>query len=71
MFEDLCEGKCGFDIPHEEWFFENIADTWNVKWCSLTTTNVSEERNPSNDINAPVTGAVSKKQLSFCLPPSE
>jgi hypothetical protein len=21
MFEDLCEGMCGFDIPHEEGFF--------------------------------------------------
>jgi hypothetical protein len=35
MFEDLYEGTCGFNIPHEERFFENIADPWNVKWFSL------------------------------------
>ena len=35
MFEDLCERTCGFDIPHEEGFFENIADPWNVKWRGL------------------------------------
>ena len=35
MFNDLWEGKCGFDIPHEEGFFENIADPWNVKWSDV------------------------------------